>query len=202
MRIQFLAKKRWRFPVGPCGEGFARSNEGALSSTGSAWVCCIVYTNNVPFQAHHAKKHMKITQRCDESSCQILKMVFNRMDIDSDSDNDIYNDNTPCLWWFASLGKQSQKWQPPTEKKNAKKLFPLFGFVQSIDRDSSGQLVGNLAPMKSSIKVHWRVPVNRPLLWILKSTIKVYWSDLFGTACGKPRPDEFHDKGPSKSPGQ
>ena len=39
-----------------------RSNEGALSSTGSAWVCCVVYTSSVPFQAHHAKKHMKITQ--------------------------------------------------------------------------------------------------------------------------------------------
>ena len=76
MRIRFLAQKRWRFPVGPCGEGFARSNEGALSSTGSAWVCCIVYTNSIPFQAHHAKKHMKITQRCDESSCQILNMLF------------------------------------------------------------------------------------------------------------------------------
>ena len=160
MRIQFLAKKRWRFPVGPCGEGFARSNEGALSSTGSAWVCCIVYTNNVPFQAHHAKKHMKITQRCDESSCQILKMVFNRMDIDSDSDNDIYNDNTPCLWWFASLGKQSQKWQPPTEKKKRKKMISSF--------------------------------------WVCS----VYWSGLFGTACGKPRPDEILDKGPLKSPGQ
>ena len=97
MRIRFLAQKRWRFPVGPCGEGFARSNEGALSSTGSAWVCCIVYTNNVPFQAHHAKKHIKITQRCDESSCQILKMVFNRMDIDIDSDIDSYNNNTPRL---------------------------------------------------------------------------------------------------------
>ena len=74
-----------------------RSTEGALSSTGSAWVCYIGYTNNVPFQARHAKKHMKITQRCDESSCQILKMIFNRMDIDIDSDNDIHNDNTPCL---------------------------------------------------------------------------------------------------------
>ena len=65
-----------------------RSNEGALSSTGSAWVCCVVYTNSAPFQAHHAKKHMKITQRCDESSCQILKIVFffNHMDIDIDSD--------------------------------------------------------------------------------------------------------------------
>ena len=93
MRIRFLAPKRWHFLVGPCGEGFARSNEGALSSTGSAWVCCVVYTNSVPFQAHHAKKHMKITQRCDESSCQILKVVFNRMDIDIDS----YNDNTPRL---------------------------------------------------------------------------------------------------------
>ena len=113
MRIRFLAPKRWCFLVGPCGESFARSNEGALSSTGSAWVWCIGYTNNVPFQARHAKKHMKITQRCDESSCQILKMIFNRMDIDIDSDNDIHNDNTPCLWWFASLGKQSQKWQPP-----------------------------------------------------------------------------------------
>ena len=76
MRIRFLAQKRWRFLVGPCGEGFARSNEGALSSTGSAWVCCVVYTNTVPFQAHRAKKLMKITQRCDESSWQILKMVF------------------------------------------------------------------------------------------------------------------------------
>ena len=73
MRIRFLAPKRWRFLVGPCGEGFARSNEGALSSTGSAWVCCVVYTNSVRFQAHHAKKHIKITQRCDKSSCQILK---------------------------------------------------------------------------------------------------------------------------------
>ena len=97
MRIQFLAKKRWRFPVGPCGEGFARSNEGALSSTGSAWVCCIVYTNNVPFQAHHAKKHMKITQRCDESSCQSLTVVLDRMDIDIDSDIDSFNNNTPRL---------------------------------------------------------------------------------------------------------
>ena len=88
-----LAPKRWRFLVSPCGEGFARSNEGALSSTGSAWVCCVVYTNSVRFQAHHAKKHIKITQRCDESSCQILRMVFNRMDIDIDS----YNDNTPRL---------------------------------------------------------------------------------------------------------
>ena len=161
MQIRCLAQKRWRFPVGPCGEGFARSNEGALSSTGSAWVCYIGYTNNVPFQARHAKKHMKITQRCDESSCQILKMIFNRMDIDIDSDNDIHNDNTPCLWWFASLGKQSQKWQPPTEKKNAKKLFPLFRFV------NKGLLIGT----------------------------------LFGTACGKPRPDEILNKGPLKSPG-
>ena len=63
-----------------------RSTEGALSSTGSAWVCYIGYTNNVPFQARHAKKHMKITQRCDESSCQILNMAFDRMDIDIDSD--------------------------------------------------------------------------------------------------------------------
>ena len=87
MRIRFLAPKRWRFLVGPCGEGFARSSEGALSSTGSAWVCCVVYTNSVRFQAHHAKKHIKITQRCDESSCQILKVVFfNHMDIDFDSD--------------------------------------------------------------------------------------------------------------------
>ena len=93
MRIRFLAPKRWCFLVGPCGEGFARSNEGAFSSTGSAWVCCVVYTNSVRFQAHHAKKHKKITQRCDESSCQILGMVFNRMDIDIDS----YNDNTPRL---------------------------------------------------------------------------------------------------------
>ena len=84
-------------PCWPLRRRLCQKGEGALSSTGSAWVCCIVYTNNVPFQAHHAKKHMKITQRCDESSCQILKMVFNRMDIDSDSDNDIYNDNTPCL---------------------------------------------------------------------------------------------------------
>ena len=57
-----LAPKRWRFLVSPCGEGFARSNEGALSSTGSAWACCVVYKNSVPFQAHHAKKHTKITQ--------------------------------------------------------------------------------------------------------------------------------------------
>ena len=70
-----------------------RSNEGALSSTGSAWVCCVVYTNSVRFQAHHAKKHMKITQRCDESSCQILKVVFNRMDVDIDSDIDSYDEN-------------------------------------------------------------------------------------------------------------
>ena len=56
MRIRFLAPKRWRFLVGPCGEGFARSNEGALSSTGSAWVCCVVYTTSVRFQAHHEKK--------------------------------------------------------------------------------------------------------------------------------------------------
>ena len=97
MRIRFLAPKRWRFLVGPCGEGFARSNEGALSSTGSAWVCCVVYTNSVPFQAHHAKKHMKITQRCDESSCQILKMIFNRMDIDIDSDTpDEKKRNSAC----------------------------------------------------------------------------------------------------------
>ena len=40
---------------------------------------------------------MKITQRCDESSCQILKVVFNRMDIDIDSDIDSYNDNAPRL---------------------------------------------------------------------------------------------------------
>ena len=41
---------------------------------------------------------------------------------------------------------------------------------------SSGQLVENRAPMKSSIKVHW--------------------SELFGAACGKPRPDEILNKGP------
>ena len=97
MRIRCLASKRWRFLVGPCGEGFARSNEGALSSTGSAWVCSVVYTNSVRFQAHQAKKHIKITQRCDESSCQILNMVLDRMDIDIDSDNDSHNDNTPRL---------------------------------------------------------------------------------------------------------
>ena len=94
MRIRFSAPKRWRFLVGPCGEGFARSSEGALSSTGSAWVCCVVYTNSVRSQAHHAKKHIKITQRCDKSSCQILNVVFNRMDIDIDSDIDRYNANT------------------------------------------------------------------------------------------------------------
>ena len=32
------------------------------------------------------KIHMKITQRCEKSSCQILNMVFNHMDIDIDSD--------------------------------------------------------------------------------------------------------------------
>ena len=113
MRIRFLAPKRWRFLVGPCGEGFARSSEGALSSTGSAWVCCVVYTNSVPFQAHHAKKNIwKSPSGVTKVRAKFWKMVFNRMDIDSDSDNDIYNDNTPCLWWFASLGKQLQKWQP------------------------------------------------------------------------------------------
>ena len=114
MRIRFLAPKRWRFLVGPCGEGFARSNEGALSSTGSAWVCCVVYTNSVRFQAHHAKKHIKITQRCDESSCQILRMVFNRMDIDIDS----YNDNTPRL--------EDGNHSPRGKKKTGNFKFPVL----------------------------------------------------------------------------
>ena len=111
MRIRFLAPKRWRFLVGPCGEGFARSNEGAFSSTGSAWVCCVVYTNSVRFQTHHEKKHIKITQRCDESSCQILKVVFNRMDIDIDSDVDSYNDNTPN-WEDGNHSPPWNFWRP------------------------------------------------------------------------------------------
>ena len=40
---------------------------------------------------------MKITQRCDESSCQNLKLVFNRMDINIDSNIDSYHDNTHRL---------------------------------------------------------------------------------------------------------
>ena len=124
MRIRFLAQKRWRFPVGPCGEGFARSNEGALSSTGSAWVCCIGYTNNVPFQARHAKKHMKITQRCDESSCQILKMIFNRMDIDIDSDIGSYNDNTPLL--------EDVNHSPRGKKKQEILNFPFWSSILTI----------------------------------------------------------------------
>ena len=105
MRIRFLAPKRWRFLVGPCGEGFARSHEEALSSTESAW--CVA-------SIHHAIKHIKITQRCDESSCQILKVVFNRMDIDIDS----YNDNTPRL--------EDGNHSPRGKKKTGNFKFPVW----------------------------------------------------------------------------
>ena len=50
--------------------------------------CVALFIQTVsPSRPITQKKHMKITQRCDESSCQILKMVFfNHMDIDIDSD--------------------------------------------------------------------------------------------------------------------
>ena len=88
MRIRFLCVETMALPCWPLWWRFReRSNEGALSSTGSAWVCRVVCTNGVPFQAHHEKNTYENHPAVWKSSCQILNMVFfNHMDIDIDSD--------------------------------------------------------------------------------------------------------------------
>ena len=78
-------------------------------------VALFIQTVSPPRPITPPKKHMKITQRCDKSSCQILNVVFNRVDIDIDSDIDRYNDNTSGIT------------APEVKKKQEILKFPFWG---------------------------------------------------------------------------